>query len=275
MMIFALLFASLIADPFALSSVHAARAEEGSWSRWQEARQLYQSGKYDDAFQSLSSQPSGNDPLYFYNLGTIAYRQGRTGAALGYFEKANRLKRHDPDIYHNLELTRSELEKTLGPGKLDRASNWTETLADQVSLEEIRGVLGAVLLILATFWIRTYWKNRDLKETLLRPAALIGAVALALAGGLYWTETLASSRSPAIAMSRQSVRSGPGDTYVELEQVDAGEKVRVLGSASSEMNVSGGPASSTSPASTEEWLQVRFSQDGIGWVRAKDFLVID
>lgn len=262
MMIFALLFASLIADPFTLSSAHGAYAEEGNWSRWQEARQLYQSGKYDEAFQSLSTQPSGNDPLYFYNLGTIAYRQGRTGAALGYFEKANRLKRHDPDIYHNLELTRSQLEKTLGSGKLDPASNWTETLADQVSLEEIRGVLGAIMLILAIFWLRTYWKNRDIKQTLLRPAALIGAVALALVGGLYWTETLASARSPVVALSRQSIRSGPGDSFIELGQIDAGTKVRLLGSASSE-NVA------------EEWLQVRFSQDGIGWVRAKDFLVID
>jgi tetratricopeptide (TPR) repeat protein len=278
MMIFALLFASLIADPFAFLAAHeaggahrafgtnvayAAQSEDGNWLHWQEARQLYQSGKYDDAFQSLSAQPSGNDPLYFYNLGTIAYRQGRTGAALGYFEKANRLKRHDPDIYHNLELTRSELEKTLGPGKLDPASNWTENLADQVSLEEIRGVFGAIMLILAIFWIRTYWKNRDLKATLLRPAALVGAVALLLVGGLYWTETLASSRSPAVALSRQSVRSGPGDTFVELGQVDAGAKVRLLGSASSE------------GAAAEEWLQVRFSPDGIGWVRAKDFLVID
>lgn len=267
MMIFALLFATLIADPFTLSSACAARAEDGNWSHWQEARQLYQSGKYDDAFQSLNSQPSGNDPVYFYNLGTIAYRQGHTGAALGYFEKANRLKRHDPDIYHNLEVTRSELERTLGPGKLDPASTWTETLADQVSLEEIRGVLGAILLILATFWIRTYWKNRDLKETLLRPAALIGAVALTLVGGLYWTETLASARSPAVALSRQPIRSGPGDSFVELSQVDAGTKLRLLGTASSE-NAAPAPGS-------EEWLQVRYSPDGIGWVKAKDFLVID
>jgi tetratricopeptide (TPR) repeat protein len=263
MMIFALLLARLIADPFALAS---ARAEEASWSRWQEAHQLYQSGKYEEAFQSLSAQPSGNDPVYFYNLGTIAYRLGRPGAALGYFEKANRLKRHDPDIYHNLELTRSELEKTLGPGKLDPASNWTETLADQVSLEEIRGVFGAILLILAIFWIRTYWKNRDLKQTLLRPAALIGAVALSLVGGLYWTETLASSRSPAVALNRQPIRSGPGDRFIELAQVDAGTKVRVLGTASSEQSAAG---------ASEEWFQVRYSQDGIGWVRAKDFLVID
>ncbi len=90
-MIFAVLFFSAIADFSAFTPAHA---EEGSWSRWQEARQLYQSGKYDDAFQSLIAQPNGNDPVYFYNLGTISYRMGRKGAALGYFEKANPLKRH-------------------------------------------------------------------------------------------------------------------------------------------------------------------------------------
>ncbi len=91
------------------------------------------------------------------------------------------------------------------------------------------------------------------------PAALIGVVALALVGGLYWTETLASARSPAIALSRQPIRSGPGDRYIELAQVDAGTKLRLLGTA----------------ANDEEWLQVRYSTDGIGWVKAKDFLVIE
>jgi hypothetical protein len=248
----------------------SAFAQESGWSRWQEAHQLYESGKFEEAFKSLSAQPSDNDPVYYYNLGTIAYRLGRTGAALGYFEKANRLKRHDPDIYHNLEIVRSDLEKTLGPGKLDPASNWTETLADQVSLEEIRGVLGAILLILSLFWIRTYSKNRDLKQTLLRPAALIGAVALGLVGGLYWVETLAHSRSPAVALSRQPIRSGPGDSFVELAQVDAGTKVRVLGPSSSGTGTDG-----NGTGASEKWLQVRFSQDGIGWIRANGFLVID
>jgi hypothetical protein len=260
----AALFLSTIVD-FSTSTL--ARAEERGWSQWQEAHRLYEAGKYEDAFQSLSAQPSHNDPIYFYDLGTIAYRLGRTGAALAYFEKANRLKRHDPDIHHNLELVRSDLEKTLGASKLDPASTWTEDLADQVSLEEIRGVFGAIMLILALFWIRTYRKSRNLKETLMRPAAMVGAIALLLVAGLYWTETLASSRSPAIALSRQIVRSGPGDGYVELAQVDAGTKVRVLDSAVSNESHGG--------AAPEKWLQVRYSQDGIGWVRTGGFLVID
>jgi tetratricopeptide (TPR) repeat protein len=260
--IFAVLFVGVITDVSALKSAHAENsspspsAAQSQWSNWQSMHQLYESGKFEEAFQALNAQPSGNDPSYFYNLGTISFRLGRTGAALGYFEKANRLKRHDPDIYHNLEMTRAALEKTLGPGKLDPASDWTETLADQVSLEEIRGVFGALMLILAVFWIQTYRKNRDVRQTLLRPAALIGAVALALVGGLYWVETLASARTPAVAMSRQPVRSGPGESYVELAQVDAGTKVRLLGNS-------------------DDWLQIRYSQDGIGWVRAKEFLLID
>ena len=163
---------------------------------------------------------------------------------------------------------RSDLEKTLGQDRLDPASNWMESLADQAAFEEIRAVLGLMALLLILFWIRTYWKNRDLKETLLRPAGLIGGTHVLLVFGLYGVETLASSHSPAIALTRQSVRSGPGETFVELSQIDAGSKVRLLGPSAKGSSANGAPTS-------DDWLQVRYSGDGVGWVRSTAFMVIN
>lgn len=243
---------------FSLSLVdRSAFAESGAnWSQWQDARTLYEQGKFEDAFKALSAQPS-TDAFYFYNLGTIAYRLGRTGAALGYFEKANRLKSHDPDIRHNLEAVKADLSRTLGTEKLDPASSWAENLADHVSLEELRGVLGLMGLILSFFWIQIYRKSRSLRPTLLHPAGLIGSAMLAVLIGLYGLEIQANSHSPAVALLRETIRSGPGDTFVQLSTVEAGTKVRLLG------------------PSTNSWFQVRFSRDGVGWIPAASLVVID
>src|SRR4051794_30006915 len=105
------IFLPLLVLSISLTSSICGAAGVADASRWPEVQALFEAGKLEEAFQLLSAQPSGNDPIYFYNLGTIAYRLGKTGAALGYFEKANRLKRHDPDIHQNLELTRSDLIK--------------------------------------------------------------------------------------------------------------------------------------------------------------------
>lgn len=243
-------------------------------TNWSLIHDLNASGQYEAAFKALLSapaspnSPNSNDATYFYNLGTLAYRIGRPGAALGYFERANHLKRHDPDIRHNLDIVSADLAHTLGENKLDPASSLTEIFADQVSLEEIRGVLGLVALLLVLFWIRAYRGTRRLKDALLSPAPVTGSLALAIVAIIYLVEIQANAHAPAIAVERQSVRSGPGLSYNELAQLEAGTKVRLLGESPT------GTAPDGSPTS-EPWLQVRYTQDGIGWVRALSLIKLE
>lgn len=244
--------------------------ENAGWGQWESAHDSYIAGQYDAALRSMLSQPKADDPAYYFDLGTISYRMGRTGAAVGYFEKANRLKRHDPDIRHNLELARSDLSRTLGEGHLDPASAWTETLADQVSLEEVRGVLGVFSLILVLFWLRAYRRSRRFLATLTQPAPLIGTIALALVGVLYLLELQAYAHPAAIALERQAIRSGPGASYNELAQAESGMLVRLLGEVAG--SSSPDAATATPSGSDDQWLQVRYNHDGVGWVRASGFI---
>jgi hypothetical protein len=250
---------------------------------WQQASSHYQSGNFAEAFRDLQSQPS-DDARYFYNLGTVLLRLGRLGHSLAYLEKANRMQRHDPMIQHNLQIARSSLGSVIGAGRLDPASTWAEEIADRVTLEEIRGALGLVGSILVLMWMRFYLRTRRLRKTLLHPAAIIASAAFVITCGLYAAERLAESHPPAVLLERQTVRSGPGDHYLELAEIESGMKLRILGpiadstttavstlGSSETMSGANAPAA---PKPGEPWRQVRYSQDGIGWVRASSLLLL-
>jgi hypothetical protein len=208
---------------------------------------------------------------------------------------------------HNLEIARASLVRILGSeSKLDPASTWTEKLADHVSLEELRGVLGLLALAVSLLWIRVYLRTRgtrDFKKCWLDPGALTGLLTLGLVLGLYFLEREAGARPPVVLLSHVSVRSGPGNEFVQVAEIDAGVKLRMLGSAKAALagepvlagapsfvlgqSAPGGepsPAVSATPGSSaaeaplhadEAWLQVRYSSEEIGWIPASAALVID
>jgi hypothetical protein len=272
-------------------------------------QELARAGKMEQAYELLLERPERN-AVDDYNLGTLALRTGHLGASVAYLEKANYLKRHDPDFMHNLEIARASLVRTLGSeSKLDPASTWTEKLADHVSLEELRGVLGLLALAVSLLWIRVYLRvrgvrgTRDFKKCLLDPGSLTGLLTLGLVLGLYFLEREAGARPPVVLLSHVSVRSGPGNEFVQVAEIDAGVKLRMLGSAKASLAgepvLAGAPsfvlgqaapAGEPSPAApatpaasaaeaplhaNEAWLQVRYSSEEIGWIPASAALVID
>lgn len=216
---------------------------------------LYASGKYEEALQALRSHPA-ESAQYFYNIGTIHLRLDQPGQARAYLEKANALRSHDPEIQNNLQLARSALGRLIGNDRLDPASTGLESMADRVSMDEVRAVLGFLGLIVALFWLRAYLKTRSLKRTLLQPAGLVGLIGVAVTAGLYAVERAASASPAAFLLERQAIRSGPGEQFVQLGLSESGMKIRLLGPRS------------------EGWSQVRYSQDGIGWVKTSSLLLL-
>jgi Flp pilus assembly protein TadD len=146
----------LLALVIAISPV---QARQTPWGSWEEAKTLFDSGKYEAALEVMQKHPS-EEASFFYNLGTIYNKIGRVGTGVAYLEKANRLEPHDPAIQRNLQLARTELGRLIGHDRLDPASTWTERVADHVSLDEIRGTLGLLGTITLILWIRAYLKTR-------------------------------------------------------------------------------------------------------------------
>lgn len=234
-----------------------------AWGKWEDSRSLYDAGRLDEALSALLSNPTP-DAHYFYNLGNVYYRLGQPGVAVAYFEKANRLKAHDSDILHNLAVARSTLQQQIGIQRLDAASTWIESLVDRVPLDEIRSTIGLLAFIVSLVWIRGYRKHRNLGKTLLRPAGLLGLLGLAITVSLYLAQRLAASSPPAVCTQAHSIRSGPGDQYLDLGKLEAGMKIRLLNQS----------ATSEGAGASELWQQIRFTHSEIGWIRASSLLLL-
>lgn len=235
------------------SSIAWAKPEAGDWSEWQQAKEFYDAGKYNEALQEFRAHPS-ESAHYFHNVGTIHFRLGQPGPAVAYLSKANLLQPHDPEIQRNLQLARSALSRLIGQDHVDPASSPLENLADRVSMGEVRGALGLLGLIVAALWLRSYWRTRNLRRSLLQPSGMIGLIGFAITLGLYAAERVAEANPPAFAIERVVIRSGPGSQFNQIGQLEAGVKVRQLGAQ-------------------EGWEQIRYSRDGIGWVPMSSLLL--
>jgi hypothetical protein len=266
---------------FCITAAYGAPSSDARiWQDWQDLKNLYDSQNYEAALKELQAHPQENSHFY-YNLGTIHYRLGHPGTAVAYLEKANRLAPYDPDIQYNLTLAKSVLSDSIGLSQLDPASTWTEQLADRVSLDEVRATLGLLGLIVVLLWTRAYLKTRNLKKVFIQPAGFLGLLGFGLTVGVYGVQRLGSSCPPAICLEKQSIRSGPGQQFMELAQTIPGAKLRLLGASAPAAQptstpsalVTGDPTQPSSPSS-EIWQQVRYSPDGIGWIKSSSLLML-
>jgi tetratricopeptide (TPR) repeat protein len=248
------------------------------WGEWTEARNHYDQKHYSEAMAALQAHPF-ETANYYYNLGTVSYRLGQLGQAVAYLEKGNRIATHDPDIQYNLSIVRSALSQQMGAEQLDPASTWWEKLADRVTLEQARATLGLMGLIVSLIWIRAYLSTRSLRQTFLNSAGFIGVLCFGITLAVYGIQRLAEGAPPAISLAKDSVRSGPGNQYMELARIEAGTKVRLLGSSVAD-TVTIQPVGSETPPkvgianNAEIWKQVRYSSEGVGWVRAASLLTL-
>ncbi len=243
----------------------ASPSSEKDWGEWLRAKSSYDSQKYEDALEVFKEHPK-DDASYHYNLGTVYFKLGKFGASLAHLEKANRMHPHDSDIQHNLSLVRNRLTQLMGADKLDPASTLPEQIADRLSLDEIRTALGLLGMIAVILWIRNYLKTHSLKNAILSPTGLFALTGFIVAAGVYGIQRWADAYPPAICLQKEPIRSGPGEHYIELSQTEEGSKLRLLGPTAQD--------SSSVQNESETWHQVRYSGDGIGWVKSSCLLVL-
>lgn len=222
-------------------------------SPWARALELQKEKKFDAAIEELQKNPREDSAAYFYNLGTLYYQAGRLGTGLAYLEKANRLRLHDPDIQENLRIARKALKQDVG-GSLDPSSDWFHQISDRVSLDEVRGVVGLVGFVLIFFWTRSYRKFRSLRKTFSQPAGIMGLIGMTFVAALYLASLISADAPPAAFLRTETIRSGPGETYVELSRAEAGTRTRMTG------------------VNDQDWSQIRYGDSGIGWVKSASLL---
>lgn len=226
-------------------------------TEWTDAKNLYDQGKYPEALdafrQSVAANPSLQNGPYFYNLGNLFYRLEKYGVALAHYEKAIKMLPHHSDVLHNLNLTKQKLGNLKD---LDPSSTFLEKIADRIPLEEVRGLLGLVVLFSVFICFKPYLKTRDLKRTFRSPTGKIALFGIFLVSSLYLVELSSSQYPPAVCTEPQTIRSGPGENFLDLGQAQPGVKFRVLGPKS------------------ESWVQVRYGESSVGWLPFSSLLVL-
>lgn len=225
--------------------------------------ELAAQGKYKEAIALLQQNPT-YDADYFFNLGILFGKDQHPGLAVAYLEKSSHLKPHDPEILKNLKIAQPQLKQFLLNGKspfteLDAASNSLEKFADRIHQDEIMGVIGLVILIVSLLWIRAYLKTRNITKTFLKPSGWFGALAVVLSFALYGIHHMGTSHPPAVLLMKQPLRSGPGMNYPETILLEAGIKVRMVGSS---INLN----------DTESWQKIRYQGDQTAWIPLSSLL---
>lgn len=212
--------------------------------------------------EALKQNPT-YDANYFYNLGVLYGKLNQPGLATAYLEKANRVKPHDPEIVHNLNLARSLLKQQLAQQNseisVDGASNQFEQFADRIQGDEILGVIGLITVLVSLLWIRAYLKTRNITKTFLKPSGWFGVLALVLVFAFYGIYKAGNLNPPAMVILKQPLRSGPGLNYPEIMPIETGIKVRLVGSA-------------VTVNENELWQKVRYKTDQTAWIPLSSLL---
>lgn len=225
--------------------------------------ELEAAGKFKEAIATLQQNPT-YDANYFFNLGVLYGKDQQPGLAVAYLEKSSHLKPHDPEILKNLKIAQPQLRQQLLANKaqiteLDGASNSLEKFADRIQQDEIMGVIGLVVLVVSLMWIRAYLKTRNITKTFLKPSGWFGALAVVLSFAFYGVHHSGSSNPPAALLIKQPLRSGPGMNYPEVITLEAGIKVRMVGS-------------SITLNDTEGWQKIRYTPELTAWIPLSSLL---
>lgn len=235
---------------------------------WQALRGPYDSGKYDEALHVLLGvQPPPSDASYYYNLGTVYFRLGQAGRAVAHLEKARRITADaggiNADIQHNLDIAKGSLGKTIGVERLDPGAGLFDIVVERAQSVEVRTLAGAIVLLCLLLALRGALAtgSRGASSSII-PFAL-GLTGFLLISVTQYSPGLLGVHECAVALDRHSIRSGPGGHFPQLNLIEAGTRLRLLG------------ASISNPQNpSETWHQVRYSSDGIGWVQAADLIFL-
>lgn len=213
---------------------------------------LYQAGQFDSALAAygrILDQGFENGPLYF-NMGNCAYKLGRTGHAVLYYEKARRFMPSDEDLKANLLMAnlrvvdKVEARSEFLPLRLFRAavrglpvSAWALMTVGFFAL----AVAGAVFFLLS--------RRRFLAVNGYRGAVMFGV--LSVVAGLLWLGRVLIDRSTVEAVvlaAKVDVMSAPGgQDSVESFSLHEGTKVRL-------------------DRESGDWVEIVLPDGKVGWV---------
>ena len=221
------------------------QAEDGA-RQFLDAMKAYQQEDYPTAIAGLEAIADTGviNGQLFYNLGNAHLKNDDLGSAILWYERALALRPNDPDLRFNYDYARSltqDAEEEQATPLRRIFFFWKYTLSAHTIIV-LAIIFNLLFWILAAVWRLT--RRRGWRRAAL--AALAPALIFIATACVNYYQS--SNPGEAIILPREvSVRSGLEDTSTELFKLHAGAKVSVV-------------------RERPGFVQIRFSEDKIGWV---------
>ena len=229
-----------------------ARAQVSEAARhFDQGNQHYEQGAYQNALvayeQALASGYTGG--ALYYNMGNAYYRLDELGQAIRHYEKARRFIPDNPQLLHNLEITRSRINAPFSTLPTPIWVRWwkryvvgTGALGFFIVGLVFYGI--AAVLIGRRIWTgtRNPWHRRALSASLI-----LGVLLLGTALGASLDRRL--DRQAVVIVDQVTLRNAPqNDAPPELD-LHEGVLLDVLGQQN-------------------DWIEVRLPNGVTGWIEA-------
>jgi tetratricopeptide (TPR) repeat protein len=222
--------ALLIAAALGLLSVSFALHpnEAGFDKLFIEGNNSYKQGNYSEALkfyeQLLSAK--GNDPVVLYNAANASVKTNNTGKAVLYYERARRLWPRDRDVAENLRRIEPAVNR-VSPFFLVRP---LFSIRDFFTINELTVIADAVLFITLCMVILFLLVRKDharhLLSRLTRASLLVLLIALTFFAWRVYDEQVL--HKAVVIADKAIARSGPGEQFLEVLELPAGAKVRIV-----------------------------------------------
>lgn len=215
-----------------------------------DARALYDAGRYDDAAAAFARRAAAapRDAAAQYALGDALFKAGKLGPAIASFERAFALDPRDSDARFNLAFALRRAGEDFAPPGVPPALFWIFTALSERELAGLHWLAAWAALLLAAF----LGASRDERRRAALSPWAAGAAAAWLVFGAWWAglrAVLPPERAVVVAPNAE-LRHGPGENFGAAFTVPEGRRVRVLGSSGA-------------------WLEIGVMKEGArGWIQA-------
>ncbi len=250
---------------FLLSHTAQAEGPTSDSAAFSEAVAAFKSGKTEDAkrlFLALEAQHPG-DPTLLLNLGLIATKERRPGAALGLWRKGLAQHPTHDELSNAVDWLKPKLPKTEIARKIDAWEEWRRALFVSVSPLLIV-TMSAVFFFFGGWMLLRWWgsRKRALDEELAMPPAPVGGATITILS-LFLLAT-----SIGIFIDRLDIRGTIVDQTVEVRSAPDAAATPLF-SAFEGMEVI---VRDTRKVGEETWRRVTYPGGLTGWIRDRQVL---
>lgn len=221
--------------------------------QWDAGNRAYMEGdfaKASECYQSILGHGLYSAKLY-YNLGNAAFKLGKTGEAILYYNKALKIAPSDDDIRYNLAIAEAQTKDKITVMPEFFLKRWAREVRNSLSCTAW-SILSLIAFAVALACVAVFMLAQRLA---LRKAGFYGAAVVALL--LVATAWLGIAerrdmlqRTEAIVMSSAiSVKSSPDRSATDLFVLHEGTKVRIV-------------------TELENWYEIVIADGKKGWIDA-------